>query len=341
LLALVHAVPSAAETRPKAAVADANAGDASGAAGANAVGTRPAVRPAKDDRAAELPRFPTGVDDLSPRLPSPFVLPELSHPSWDLAVGWLVGAGASAHEGRTPPALGLGRATVEGDVLFQRRLYVGATLPIASALAPDGASGAKTVAGNLEAHVRVVFPLPSWLAFGAVLGVVAPTARFGRETGASAAATAAASLEPTDGVHFAVDAFALRPAMDVRVISGPVVVQARQGLDVVLDTSTGRAVSIGRFLGHIGLRVKRDLELSVEATQAYFFDERVSDAHRTAMTIGPGARLSLGAVDIGAAVVSSVFDPLSRDLDRFVAARFSLVAHLEYGAQALRSSMFR
>lgn len=289
----------------------------------------PAPAPASDDRAAEAPRFPIEVDDLSPRLPSPFVLPELSHPSWDLAVGWLVGVASPATEGRTPPALGLGRATVEGDLVFPRRFYLGATLPLARALAPDGESGTKTTIGNVEAHVRVVFPLPSWLAFGAVLGVVAPTARFDRGTGAYAAATAAASLEPTDGVHFVPDAFALRPAMDMRVLRGPFVVQARQGFDIVLDSTSGRAVTSGRFLGHIGVRWTQDIELSIEATQAYFFDERISDSRRTAMTIGPGARLTLGKVDIGAAVVSSLFEPLSHDIDRFIAARLSLVAHLE------------
>lgn len=282
-----------------------------------------------NDRSAELPRFPVGVDDLSPRLPSPFVLPELSHPSWDLAVGWLVGVASPAQADRTPPALGLGRATVEGDLVFPRRMYLGATLPLATALAPDGASGAKSLLGNVEGHIRVVFPLPSWLAFGAAFGVAAPTARFDRGTGASAAATAAASLEPTDSVHFIPDAVTLRPAMDMRVLRGPFVVQARQGIDIVLDTSTGRAVTIGRFLGHIGVRWTRDIELSIEATQAYFFDERVSDSRRTAMTIGPGARLTLGTIDIGGAIVSSLFDPLSRDIDQFIAARFSLVAHLE------------
>lgn len=276
------------------------------------------------------PKFPDSVDELSaPRLPQPFVLPDLSHPSWDLALGWLVGVAAAARTDRASPALGLARASVEGDVFFPRSLYVGGTVPFASALAPDGASGTKTVLGNVEGHVRVVFPLPSVLAFGAELGVVAPTASFDKDSGAHAAALEAASLEPTDGVHFAPEAVALRPAMDVRVLRGPFVVQARQGIDIVIDSASGRTVTTGRLLGHGGIRVKRDVELSIEATQSYLFDERVPDGRRTAMTIGPGARLSLGTIDVGAAVLTSLFGPLSPDIDRFVAARLSLVTHLE------------
>jgi hypothetical protein len=284
----------------------------------------------KDDRTAELPRFPASVDDLSaPRLPPPFVLPELSHPSWDVGMSWLVGVASSARSDRPSPALGLARLTVEGDVLFPRRLYLGLTVPVASALAPDGTSGSKTVLGNAEAHLRVVFPLPTWLAFGAVLGIIVPTSRFEHGSAAEAASMTAASLEPTDGVHFAADTFALRPGVDVRVLRGPFVVQVRQGVDVVIDTAGGRAVTTGRFLGHGGLRLRRDIEVSIEVTQAYSFDDHVSDQRRSAVTAGPGVRFSLGVVDVGAAVVTSVFEPLSRDIDRFLALRLSVVAHLE------------
>ena len=283
-----------------------------------------------DEHFVGMSKFPSSVDELSaPRLPPPFVLPELSHRSWDVSAAWLAGVGVPTQTSRTSPALGLAHLDLEGDVIFPRRLYVGATVPFGGALSPDGASGAKTFLGNVEGHIRVVFPLPSWLAFGAVLGVVSPTARYARDSGAHLAATAASSLEPTDAVHFVPDAFALRPAMDVRVLRGPFVVQARQGIDIVVDTRNGHALTTGRFLGHAGIRVKSDVELSVELTQLYMFDQRASDQRRTALTVGPGARLSLGAIDVGAAIVTSVFDPLSSELQRFVGLRLSLVAPID------------
>ena len=288
-----------------------------------------AAVPPPEDHSAEAPRFPSSVDELSaPRLPPPFVLPELSHPDWDLALTWLVGLATKEQANRPASAFGIARASAEGDLIFPRRFYIGGTLPFAAALAPDGESGTKTLLGNVELHGRVVFPLPSWLAFGAVLGFVIPTARYGKGTAADDAATEAAALEPTDLVLFRPDTFAFRPGMDVRVLRGPFVVQARQGIDIALDTS-GRAVTVGRFLGHVGIRLQKDVEVSVEATQLYQFDERVRDDKRTAMTIGPGARFLLGGVDLGAAVVTNLYAPLSPALDRFVAARISLIAHLE------------
>lgn len=292
--------------------------------------TPPAAADHQDD-ASLGPKFPSSVDELSaPRLPAPFIMPDLSHEAWDVNVGWLLGLATARRDGGTSPVLGLARASVEGDIVLPRRFYVGATVPFASALAPDGSTtGAKTVLGNVEVHARIVFPLPSWLAFGAVFGVAAPTARFDKESGAQAAATVATSLEPTDAVYFEPDAIALRPAMDMRILRGAFIVQARQGVDVVIDGATGRTVTTGRFLGHVGVHMKRDLEVSIEATQIYFFDEKVSDSRRTAITLGPGVRLPLGPVDVGAAVVTSLFAPLSNEIDRFLALRLSLVAHLK------------
>ena len=315
---------------PAVALAFAFASAFASGAGTARADVGPLSKPKNDDRTAEPPKFPASVDDLSaPRLPPPFVLPELSHPSWDVGLGWLVGVASPASADRVSPALGLARLTAEGDVFFPRRFYLGITVPFASALAPDGTSGAKTVLGNVEAHMRVVFPLPTWLAFGGVLGIVVPTSRYARGSGAEGASMMAASLEPTDAIHFVPDTFALRPGMDIRVLRGPFVVQVRQGVDVVVDTHLGRAVTTGRFLGHGGLRVRRDVEVSIEATQAYSFDDKVSDQRRSAITIGPGARLSLGVVDVGAAVLTNVLEPLSRDIDRFLALRLSVVAHLE------------
>ncbi len=287
------------------------------------------IAPPKEDRSAELPRFPASIDELSaPHLPPPFALPELSHPDWDLAVSWLVGVGTSERADRPTSALGLLRLSTEGDVIFPRRFYIGGEAPFAGGPSQDGSGGTKTLLGNVDIHARVVFPLPSWLAFGAVLGLTLPTAQFDRDTAAAEAALAVAALEPTDIVQFKAGTVAFRPAMDMRLLRGPIVIQARQGIDVALDSS-GRAVTVGRLLGHIGVRIRDDFELSLEGTQLYQFDERVRDDKRTAMTIGPGARLLLRGVDIGAAFVTNFYAPLSPAIEEFVAARISLLVHLE------------
>jgi hypothetical protein len=168
---------------------------------------------------------------------------------------------------------------------------------------------------------------------------------------------AAASLEPTDYIHFQPGRYGIRPWGDLRIIRGTFVLQARQGLDFMIDDAgIERARTAGRILIHAGFALTRALELSVEATQIYFFFTedlstpvdaslppseraaaerriavreryRISDDRRTALTMGPSLRLSFPMVDLGLGLVTNLFDPLSPALDSFVAARVSLVAH--------------
>lgn len=288
-----------------------------------------ATKSAEEDVTAEPPKPIPPADELSaPRLPAPFVLPELSHPRFDGGVSWILGEATASDPSRATSAIGLLKAAAEARVGQLRRVYVGVTLPVASAALAGEGAGAKSVLGNLETHVRVVFPMPSWLAFGAVLGVTAPTARFDRNGPAQTAAAAAASLEPTDAVQLAPGVVAFRPAYDVRILRGPFVVQVRQGLDVVIDSSGATHTRTeGRILAHAGVLFGSDVELSMEGTQIYFFDSDVSDDDRTAITVGPGARLSLRDVDVGAAVFTNVYGPLDKDLDRIVALRVSVIGH--------------
>src|SRR5688500_15425982 len=83
---------------------------------------------------------------------------------------------------------------------------------------------------------------------------------------------AASSLEPTDYVHFLPGRWAIRPAGDLRIVRGPFVLQARQGFDFMIDEAgIERARTAGRVLVHVGYAPWRSFELSLEATQIYFF----------------------------------------------------------------------
>ena len=128
-------------------------------------------------------------------------------------------------------------------------------------------------------------------------------------------------------------------------MSGTFVFQGRHGVDVALDGAL-RAKIAGRLLGHVGLLLRPDLEVSIEATQLYVFssDEkatgeltpaeafanvyRISDDHRTALTIGPGVRLSSRDVDLGAALVTNLSSPLSPAAGGFVGLNLSVVGHV-------------
>jgi len=299
----------------------------------------------------------------APRLPAPFVLPELTHPKFDARVDWFLGR-LSVRDADRPSAVqssssiaAIARASVESSIFVPRRVYVGLTYPFAVAMPPDGGlsvdenarpSGRRSMLGNVEGHVRAVFPLPTFLEIGFTLAVVAPTATFNRAHRPNRSATdAAASLDPTNQVHFLPGRVALRPAGDLRILRGPLVIQARHGIDILIDDIGIDSVKVaGRLLGHAGLLVRRDLEVSVEASQVYFIasDEkvtgapgpdtafaekyRISDEHRSALTIGPGIRFSYADVDFGAQLITNFGAALSPVTDQFVALRLSIIQHI-------------
>ena len=314
------------------------------------------VLPVRAETPIDPPRLRAGPPP--PRLPAPFILPELSHPWFDVRMDWLLGAVSPEDAGRPVAVAAIARPSVEATILVPRRIYVGVTYPFAAALPPDGGltpgeddrpSGTRTIFGNVEGHVRAVFPLPTWLEIGLTLGVVAPTSTFNRSHRPNRSAVdAVSSLDPTNYVHFLPDRVGLRPAGDLRVLRGPFVFQGRHGIDILIDDEgIDRAKVAGRLLGHVGYLARPDLEVSIEASQIYFFasDEkvngaaataerafaeryRISDDRRSAFTIGPAMRLSFREVDLGMAVVTNLSDPLSPAAAGFVGLRVSVIGHI-------------
>jgi hypothetical protein len=274
-----------------------------------------------DDQRAEAPQIARLFDEITgPKLPPPFALPELTHPGSDTRVDWTLG-------GAEGTSIGILRPSAEARLGPLRRVYVGASWTLA------GATG-KVASGNVEGTVRVVFPMPSWLAFGAGVGLVVPTARWSHASPAHRAAVDAASLDPTELIAFTPDVVGIRPVLDMRFVRGPLVAQLRDGLDFALDTATDyRVRTTGRLLVHIGILASDDVELSMEATQLYFFTNGdyygpdVHDDNRTAMTFGPGARIAFSDVDLGISGSTNVDAPLSDRFGRFFSVRLSIVGH--------------
>ncbi len=123
--------------------------------------------------------------------------------------------------------------------------------------------------------------------------------------------------------------------------------QGRHGIDVIIDNQgIDRAKVAGRLLGHFGYLVRTDFEVSIEASQVYFFasDDKVTgpvtpetafaesyrtrDGRRSAFTFGPAIRATFADVDLGAALVTNLDDPLSPAAASFVGFRLSLIAHV-------------
>src|SRR5262245_35337048 len=93
--------------------------------------------PARADTANE-PSSPFRVDPPPPRLPVPFVLPDLSHARFDLGTDWFLGRMAPANGSRPGAVAAIARVSAEANILVPRRVYVGAAYPFAAALPPDG-----------------------------------------------------------------------------------------------------------------------------------------------------------------------------------------------------------
>jgi len=249
------------------------------------------------------------------------------------------------------------RPSVEANMFIPRRVYLGLAWPIGFALPPDGGlamgeaarpAGMRRFTGNVEAHIRIVFPLPTWLEIGFVLGIVLPTAAFDRSYRPNRSAVEAVNtLDPTGYAGFLPGRFALRPAGDLRIRRGPVIFQGRHGLDILIDNQgIERAALVGRLLAHLGYLARPDIEISLEASQVYFlasddkvtsgsgpelqFAEtyRVHDGNRSSITFGPAVRAMTRDFDYGAALVSNLGDPLSPVADGFLGLRFSIIGHV-------------
>lgn len=308
--------------------------------------------------ADDPPRTGTEATSL-PRMPAAFVLPELAHAGVDFSIDWYTGHFSSMPGfARSGGYAGMGRAAMEANVVIPRRFFVGWSFPFGLGLPPDGGlapseaarpSGVRRFTGNVEAHIRTVFPLPTWLEIGFMLGVMFPTSVFSRDYRPNiSAARMIGSLDPTNYVDFLPGRLGFRPAGDLRIRSGSFLFQGRHGIDILLDNQgLSQTTVTGRLLAHVGYLLGPDLEVGLEASQFYFFAStdppssgtpaervfaetyRAKDGSRSATAIGPTLRAMTEFYDYGLAVVTNLADPLSPVSDRFLGVRLSIIAHVE------------
>ena len=293
-----------------------------------------------------------------PRMPAPFILPDLAHHSVDFSVDWWLGrVGVEPGYARTHVYAAMGRVAMEANIVIPRRLYVGWSFPFGFGLPPDGGlaqteparpAGMRRFTGNAEAHIRTVFPLPTWLEIGFSMGLMFPTAAFDRDYRPNISGTrVVTTLDPTSYVDFLPGRFGFRPAGDLRITRGPLVFQGRHGIDVMFDNqSLSGLIVAGRLLAHVGYVARPDLEVAVEAQQFYFFTSedpssssvpaerdffesyRQKDGRRSAIALGPTIRAMTHYYDYGVAVVTNLENPLSPIASGFIGVRFSIIGHI-------------
>lgn len=313
--------------------------------------------------------IPSVVDTLKsradakspPRAPAPFVLPDLAHHSVDFSLDWYFGrmsVDPSFGFPRTHADAGMARLSMEANVIIPRRFFAGWSFPLGIGLPPDGGlapteaarpSGMRRFTGNAEAHIRTVFPLPTFLEIGFELGVMFPTSVFDRDYRPNiSAARLVGSLDPTNYVDFLPGRLGFRGAGDLRIRRGPLIFQGRHGIDALLDNQGLAATTfMGRLLAHVGYLARDDIEIAFEATQLYFFASsdppttgtpaerafaetyRAKDGSRSAITVGPTVRAMTQFYDYGIAMITNLADPLSPVTDNFIGLRLSIIGHVE------------
>jgi len=288
-------------------------------------GARAALAAALVVAAWGAPAGASGIDDLhavpdAPRAPS---LPELTHPDGEASIELTSGASwprATSPLGHVPVHVAriAAEQPIGGRHFFAGGAYEGALGAPTTVHAPE------LLGGNAELGGRAIWATSTGLAFGGGAAVVLPTASFDRDGPAEGLARAAVSLRPFDAAFFDEGAFALHPFLDVRTLTGPLVLQLRQSFSWSLDVRHGRDARLSAAATlYAAVRATRVVALGIEAHELYLVeDDTVHDeARRVFFALSPHVRLMLPRVQPMLGFVTSVGPAYEGGADHMFAVR--------------------
>jgi hypothetical protein len=299
-----------------------------------------------------LPPNPQILDPYDvPLAPRPPTLPELTHADYEVSGESTVGvvapsAGNAIGHGAADVVSIVQRLGAEVPVDSHRRFYVGGTYEMAAG-SPPGGGAFKLVPSNLDLYGRAVWATRTGLSFGGGLGVLAPTAHFGRGDDAAEVAGAAQAIRPWDNAFFLDDAMTLRAFVDVRDVDGRFTLQFREGLEWSVDLAGGAPQVAAIAQLYAGFRVLPVLGIGIEAFETYLIDvasaaplTSAQDHDRATFTISPSVRLMTPYVQPMVGFVSSIGDPLfgSGTIDSFWAIRIGASIVWDPGTAKVRRS---
>jgi len=185
------------------------------------------------------------IDDphAVPIAPRPPTLPELTHPDYEISGETTLGVVTPSfinalNYNSSDTAAIVQRLAVEVPLLKSPRIYAGGSYEVALG-SPPGGGDFKAVPGNLDLYGRIVWATRTGMAFGGGVGTLLPTAQFGSTGDAATVAAAAQAIRPWDNAFFLNDTITLRGFVDVRAVSGPFVIQFREGMEGSLGLGTG------------------------------------------------------------------------------------------------------
>jgi hypothetical protein len=258
-----------------------------------------------------------------PNAPRPPTLPELTHQDLTATLETTAGTilpnpGQAATHGYVQ------RLGVEVPVAL-RRWFVGLDYEVA---AGDAEGAFRVVGGNVQLQGRTVWATRTGLAFGGGFALGLPTATASStDPGPSGqVALHAASLRPWDVSFFEIDSWGLRPYVDLRALDGPLVVQFRQGIDLMVSTGSFDTQALFGFAGvYFGWQATPYVAAGLEVFEAYAINvPNVVDGARATVMASPNVRLVLPWVEPAISAFTTIGTPLQGAIQQIWGFRLAL-----------------
>jgi hypothetical protein len=217
--------------------------------------------------------------------------------------------------------------------LQSRQWYLGAAHDIAAGAVPG--VGHDFFFGNPEIWGRGLWSSVRGLSSGGGLGLVLPLPRDLSEQALSVLGTVRV-VRPWDAAYFNDRILTLRPWFDIRHVTGPLIVQLRQGLDVAFTLRelkpTERRIDLtARATLYIGYRATEAIGFGLEVWEVYPLTATIPDDKRASVAISPSIRFLLGRVAPALSVLLPITTPLRGEAASYYAARLNVGFDLAAG----------
>jgi UDP-3-O-acyl-N-acetylglucosamine deacetylase len=207
-----------------------------------------------------------------------------------------------------------------------RSWYVGLEEDVAGGAVPG--VGASDFVSSPELWIRGIWFGRLGLSSGGGLGLVVPTPR-DLDAATQRVLDAVRVARPWDEALFDPLTLTVRPWFDVRHVTGRVILQLRQGLDVSVALKSSAAfqegaafTAIGGF--YTGVRVTPWLGVGLELWETYAITAEVSDDARAAFSLSPSVRIMTPGFEPAFSVVLPISTPLRGAAQSYAAARIDL-----------------
>jgi hypothetical protein len=280
--------------------------------------------------------------------PAPPTLPALAHPGLTYTFEYT----AASIEPTLPAAGGRAVAWFAHNELElpieSRKWYVGAAHDIAAGAVPG--VGSSFFLGNPEIFGRGLWSNAVGLSSGGGLGLVLPTPRHPSDAEAEVL-HAVRLVRPWDAAYFNDRILTVRPWFDIRFITGRMIFQLRQGLDLAIvvrkpevidsyklpgvaqpfELTEHRSDLVARATLYVGFRATKEIGLGLEVWEVYQVTAALDDDKRAAVAISPSIRFMLGRVAPALSVLLPITTPLKGEAASYYAARLNVGFDFDLG----------